>query len=227
MKSVLLVPVLAIGLIAAGCGDDSSSAAAVKVNATDSACTPERTDFSAGKLKFNVTNNGSKVTELYVYGEGDRVVSEVENIGPGTSRQLSVDLKAGDYELACKPGMTGNGIRTKIEVTGEGGSEGGAAKKATREQEVEAVDFTFEGLDGFTAKAGDTIEFYLENKGTQKHEFEVLAPDGKAVGEVEPVEPGKTGEANITFATAGTYAYQCDIEDHKAKGMAGTFTITA
>ncbi len=47
-------------------------------------------------MTFEVTNKGSKVTEVYVYGEqgGEftKVISEVENIGPGTSRDMSVDL---------------------------------------------------------------------------------------------------------------------------------------
>ena len=32
-----------------------------------------------------ITNNGNKVTEFYVYGEGERVMGEVENISPGCS----------------------------------------------------------------------------------------------------------------------------------------------
>ena len=34
---------------------------------------------------FVITNNGTKVTEFYVYGEGERVMGEVENISPGCS----------------------------------------------------------------------------------------------------------------------------------------------
>ncbi len=58
-----------------------------------------------------MTNKGGKVTEFYVYAEGDRVMGEVENIAPGLSRDLHVELPAGTYETACKPGMIGKGIR--------------------------------------------------------------------------------------------------------------------
>ena len=34
-----------------------------------------------------ITNNGTKVTEFYVYDEGDRVMGEVENISPGLHAQ--------------------------------------------------------------------------------------------------------------------------------------------
>ncbi len=50
-------------------------------------------------------------------------MGEVENIGPGLSRNLVVDLPKGTYEGACKPGMVGDGIRETLTVTGE------AAKK--------------------------------------------------------------------------------------------------
>ena len=42
-----------------------------------------------------------------MYAAGDRVMGEVENIGPGLSRDFRVELPAGAYETACKPGMIG------------------------------------------------------------------------------------------------------------------------
>ena len=46
-------------------------------------------------------------------------MSEVENIAPGLRRDLHVELPAGTYETACKPGMSGKGIRGAFNVTGE------------------------------------------------------------------------------------------------------------
>ena len=69
---------------------------------------------------FVITNNGTKVTEFYVYGEGERVMGEVENISPGLQRKLIVQLgEAGTYQTACKPGMVGDGIRGDFKVTGD------------------------------------------------------------------------------------------------------------
>ena len=66
-----------------------------------------------------ITNNGSKVTEFYVYDEGERVMGEVENISPGLERKLIVQLtQPGTYTTACKPGMIGDGIRGDYSVTG-------------------------------------------------------------------------------------------------------------
>ena len=67
-----------------------------------------------------ITNNGTKVTEFYVYGEGERVMGEVENISPGLQRKLIVQLtEPGTYQTACKPGMIGDGIRGDFTVTGD------------------------------------------------------------------------------------------------------------
>jgi len=41
----------------------------------------------------------------------------VENVGPQLSRQLVVNAPAGKYVTACKPGMTGEGIRADFTVT--------------------------------------------------------------------------------------------------------------
>ena len=107
-------------LLTAGCAADAEAENAVKVavTATDDRCELDRADLPGGSTTFVVTNRGCKVTEIYVYGQdGDaftKVISEVENIGPGTSRDLTVTLGGGTYEVACKPGQQGDGIRTKI-----------------------------------------------------------------------------------------------------------------
>ncbi|MFJ4673515.1 cupredoxin domain-containing protein, partial [Kitasatospora purpeofusca] len=107
----------------AGCSqkkDDGTAADAVKVNATDTACEVSRTTFPAGHVSIDIANKGSKVTEVYVYAAGDRIVTERENIGPGTRATITAEIKAGSYEVACKPGMVGDGIRQRITVTGDG-----------------------------------------------------------------------------------------------------------
>ena len=116
---------LVLAAALAGCStDDEGGGSAsgddvVDVTAGDDSCDLSDTDLQAGVQTFEVTNEGSQVTEFYVYAEGDRIMQEVENIGPGLSRELRVELPAGDYEGACKPGMVGDGIRTGITVSGE------------------------------------------------------------------------------------------------------------
>ena len=114
-RGAACIALILLVLAAGACTD--SGAEKVKVVSTNTECTPEKTSFAAGSVTFELVNEGSKVTELYVYGPGDKVISEVENVGPGTSRTLEVKLAKGDYELACKPGQTGKGIRQAIDVS--------------------------------------------------------------------------------------------------------------
>ena len=222
------VPALALGgvvLLAAlaGCSSKDKGENSVAVTATDSSCEVARTELPSGTTTFAVTNKGGDVTEVYVYGEGDKVMGEVENIGPGTSRDFTVDLGAGTYEVACKPGQTGDGIRTEITVSGT------ATTLAAVDRTVafQSFDHGYTGLDGLTVKAGETIEFAMTNTATtEQHEFEVLGPDGNALGEIGPTDPGQTGTVVLTFDDAGTYTFVCGITDHEAKGMKGTFTVT-
>ncbi|MEH1017711.1 iron uptake system protein EfeO [Micromonospora sp. CPCC 206060] len=106
----------------AGCGgDDTPEGKAdgpIAVKATDTVCEVGTTEIEAGQVTFTVTNSGSKVNEFYVYAAGDRVMGEVENIAPGLTRELRVELPAGTYETACKPGMSGRGIRSALKVSG-------------------------------------------------------------------------------------------------------------
>jgi iron uptake system component EfeO len=91
------------------------------VQATDDACTVSAPEAPSGNLTFSVTNSGSKVTEFYLLGaDGLRIVGEVENIGPGLSRDLVVTAPPGSYYTACKPGMVGDGIRSTFGVTDSG-----------------------------------------------------------------------------------------------------------
>ncbi|MDO3635420.1 iron uptake system protein EfeO [Mycolicibacterium sp. KC 300] len=96
------------------------AASDITVEASDNECKLSGTEASTGPSTFVVSNNGNKVTEFYVYGEGDRVMGEVENISPGLQRKLIVQLtEPGTYQTSCRPGMVGDGIRNDFTVSGE------------------------------------------------------------------------------------------------------------
>lgn len=117
MRVIWSVTTAAVLLAAAGCSK-SDSADGLSVTSTASACEVSSTGLNAGTHTFSVTNKGDEETEVYVYGDGDRVIGEVEHVGPGTTRELKVELPAGSYTVTCKPGEQGDGIRTPITVKG-------------------------------------------------------------------------------------------------------------
>jgi iron uptake system component EfeO len=118
---------IAVPLLAACTENDSSAGAdtgdarALTVNSSADACEVSATSAPAGTLTFDVTNTGSQVTEFYLLGEdGLTIKAEIENIGPNISRKLTVNAAPGKYVTACKPGMTGDGIRADFTVEESG-----------------------------------------------------------------------------------------------------------
>ena len=100
---------------------DQPDGGPVTVRATDTTCEVARQTAPSGRLQFVVTNGGSKINEFYLLAEdGLRIVGEVENIGPGLSRDLVLTAGPGRYFTACKPGMVGDGIRSPFTVEDSG-----------------------------------------------------------------------------------------------------------
>ena len=115
------VPLAGCSLTESNQKDPKSGSGPITVTSSDDACTLSDESVGSGTLNFTVKNTGSMVTEFYLYAEdGKRIVGEVENIGPGLTRELVVTASPGTYVTACKPGMKGDGIRGKLTVTDSG-----------------------------------------------------------------------------------------------------------
>jgi iron uptake system component EfeO len=111
---------IGLGLALTACSSDGgggTGADAIAITSTATECRVATPTVAAGKHTFTLENTGTAVTEVYIYASGDKVVTEKENVGPGTKATFSATLKAGQYEVACKPGQTGNGIRQPLTVT--------------------------------------------------------------------------------------------------------------
>ncbi|WP_258229274.1 imelysin family protein, partial [Arthrobacter sp. HMWF013] len=121
LRYVLAAAVLPLTLVA--CTDNSAPAATgpIKVSSTSDACALSSSSTTSGNVTFAIQNDGDQVTEFYLLAEdGLRIIGEVENIGPGLTRNLVVTAPAGKYTTACKPGMQGDGIRSAFEITESG-----------------------------------------------------------------------------------------------------------
>ncbi|WP_412541730.1 iron uptake system protein EfeO [Longispora sp. K20-0274] len=213
MKRVYRITALAAASLIAGaglvgCSDDKKDAAGaqIAVTATDTECKVEKTDLPAGTHHFKVTNKGTKTTEFYVYADGNKVMGEVENITPGVSRELKVDLEEGKYQAACKPGQTGDGIRADLTVTGKSvplTAEEQTAVDAYRKFVKENAALTLTRTTEFAAavKAGD-IAKAKELYPVARTGYERIEPIAEALGEIDAeldaredkVEPGKEWE---------------------------------
>jgi iron uptake system component EfeO len=96
------------------------AATVVTVESTDESCAVTPDSVAGGAVTFRVTNDGTTVTEFYLLADdGVSIVSEVEDIAPGATRELTVVADAGSYVTVCKPGMSGEGVGSSaFTVTG-------------------------------------------------------------------------------------------------------------
>lgn len=204
MKSTLAsLGVLALATLSlTACAKDSTASGALTVTASDSACKVSATKLKAGPSTFKVTNTGSKVTEFYIYAAGDRIVGEVENIGPGLSRNLVIDLPKGTYQGACKPGMVGDGIRQTLTVTGTSTkalSDSAQLKAAATSYEryVESqADALIVKTTEFTdaVKAGDTEKAKTLYPIARTY-WERIEPVAEKFGDLDPLTDGRAADA--------------------------------
>ena len=65
---------------------------------------PNKTSVNGGSIRFEATNAGEEIHELYVLkakNGGYDVVGEIETMEPGESGAMTLELPAGEYRLAC------------------------------------------------------------------------------------------------------------------------------
>jgi iron uptake system component EfeO len=206
-RRLALLPALALtALTAAACGGGGTGGTttgadgSITVTAKDDSCDVGETELAAGRYSFEVTNSGSKVTEFYVYAEGDRVMAEVENIAPGLSRDLLVELPAGTYEATCKPGMVGDGLRSTLTVTGKAASlseDESLARAATdyqryvRSQTAALIDRTTAFVQA--VKDGD-VEGAKALYPVARGYWERIEPVAESFGDLDPKIDGRDGD---------------------------------
>ncbi|MFS0885539.1 iron uptake system protein EfeO [Aeromicrobium sp. 179-A 4D2 NHS] len=144
----LAVAVTASLALSACVKNSDSDDAGIEVTSTADSCEVSAAKAESGTLTFDVTNDGSKVTEFYLLDSDQlRIVGEVENIAPGTSRTLTVQAQPGEYYTECKPGMVGDGVgNAKFTVTGD--------EVALDQDEQQAFDAA---VDSYTAYTKDQV----------------------------------------------------------------------
>ncbi|MFI1399604.1 iron uptake system protein EfeO [Streptomyces sp. NPDC020681] len=193
--SVVTAAATAVALTAVtGCAEKSDAKGgdhAIQVTAKDDSCEVSKKEFPAGHVQLDIENKGSKVTEVYILFPDDRIVTERENIGPGTKASLTAEVKAGEYEIACKPGMKGDGIRQKVSASGgtavKRSPEMDAAVAAYRKYVQAQADETLPKAQVFAdaVKAGD-IEAAKKAYADSRIGWERTEPVAESFGDIDP-----------------------------------------
>ncbi|MGY5014044.1 iron uptake system protein EfeO [Streptomyces sp. 900105755] len=171
---------------------DAKGDGAIQVTAADSTCETSAKSVPAGHVTLAIENTGAKATEVEILFPDDRIVSEKENIGPGTKYTLTAEVKAGSYEIACRPGMKGHGVRQKLTVTGSGAvaerdPKLDAAVAAYRAYAQEQADATIPKVQTFVdaVKAGN-IEAAKDAYAPSRVGWETTEPIAESFGDIDP-----------------------------------------
>jgi iron uptake system component EfeO len=222
-RLLALIAVGTLGGTLAACSgdkaDDSAGATGgpITVKASDTNCEVANNSLDAGTHVFQIANSGSKVTEFYVYAAGDRVMGEVENITPGLSRELRVELPAGAYQTACKPGMIGTGIRAALTVNGSAPAltEDALLQQATTDYS-RYVTSQSEALvektgDFVTAvKAGDVAKAKSLFPIARTY-YERIEPVAEIFGDLDPKIDGREDDATAQLPFSGFHKIEKDL----------------
>ncbi len=93
----------------------------VTVVSTGDGCEVSATTAPSGTLSFSVRNDGEEATGFALLAEDRlRVVGEVEDLGPGLTRDLVLTAAPGTYWTACTSATTGGVVRAPFAVSGSG-----------------------------------------------------------------------------------------------------------
>lgn len=206
--------VLALGAAVAlltGCvpnAPEGAPATRVAVESTADDCRVDTATVASGPVTFTVRNSGERVTEFYLLGDdGLSIVAEVENIAPGSSRDLTVVAQPGDYFTECKPGMIGAGIGTSgFTVTGERvavdadrdeaiGAAVAAYTAYTRDQAAQLVPAVEEFVAAYLAGDDDRARALF---APARVSYERIEPTAAQFGDLDPAidyrKPGAEAE---------------------------------
>jgi iron uptake system component EfeO len=210
-------------LLLTACGDKaddkagSATGGKIAVAASDTECKVERTSSSAGTVTFAISNKGSKINEFYIYAAGDRIMGEVENIAPGLSRDLIVELPAGAYETACKPGMIGKGIRNAFQVAGSAAplTEDAKLAQASKDYQRYVKSQTAALIEQTTAfvtavKAGD-VEKAKALFPIARTYWERIEPVAESFGDLDPKIDARDGDLEPGQEWTGFHKIEKDL----------------
>ncbi|MCV2393510.1 EfeM/EfeO family lipoprotein [Actinotalea sp. M2MS4P-6] len=199
-RARLLALAVPAAVLLSGCvaNTPAGEGRALTVDSSASACELSATEAPSGTLTFSVTNTGDETTEFYLLADDAlRIVAEVENIGPGLTRDLVAQVAPGEYFTACKPGMVGDGIQAAFTVTDSGeqvGPTGAVADQlATAEADYLAyvkdqVGSLLAGTQEFAAAytAGDD-DRARELYPTVRVHWERIEPVAESFGDLDPL----------------------------------------
>jgi iron uptake system component EfeO len=235
----LLIPTVAVGLLATSActdnapapapGDDAAAARILTVAASDTECKVSAAEAPSGTITFKVTNDGTKINEFYLLGEdGLRIVAEVENIGPGLTRDLVLTAPTGTYFTACKPGMVGDGIRADFTVTDSGEPVGPTGEDAdlVKEADTQYASYVRDQVDQLLVKTQQFAQLVTERKDDEARalyadarvHWERVETVAESFGDLDPQMDAREADLEEGDEFTGWHRLEKDLWPQRAEG---------
>jgi iron uptake system component EfeO len=228
----------AVTLLAlAGCVPNSSAsstdaAGAITVDSSSDDCSVSASSATSGTLTFSVTNSGDQVTEFYLLADdGLRIVGEVENVGPGISRDLVVQAQPGDYFTVCKPGMVGEGIgRAAFTVSGDKVQLAGDQQEQVDQAAVNYVAYIKDQVGQLVTGTDTFLEAYLAGDdetarglyATTRANYERIEPVAESFGDLDPMIDFREADVAEGDEWTGWHRIEKDLFPPTAEENGGT-----
>ncbi|MEY2432543.1 MAG: hypothetical protein QOC92_2268 [Acidimicrobiaceae bacterium] len=209
-----------------------AKATTVNVTATEFKFKLSKTKVPVGKVTFKVTNRGKVGHDFKIAGKKTKLLA------PGKSATLTVTFsKSGRIAYTCTvaghaaAGMKGvlavgkatvpPPVTTTTRVTTTVATTTATPPPGSVPIQVLMNEYTFK-LSQTSVAAGTTVFFTVVNQGVIDHNFGF-----PSLGVTTPNVPaGGTSTLTVTFKTAGSIYYVCNLPQHAEAGMSGFFTVT-
>ena len=186
-----------LALALTGCvPNHPASGNTVTVAVTDDTCSVTESTTTAGVVTFTITNSGTDLNEFEVLADDKlRIVAEKENVAPGQTVSLAVQLEPGSYYTACKFQQAGAAIGlAAFTVTGDA-----VAVTASEQEQVDAavtsyIAYVKSQVSELTpAVAALTSAYIAGDDGAARSLFaaarvsyERIEPTAEAFGDLDP-----------------------------------------
>ncbi len=213
-----------------------SAHTAITVDSSSDGCALNVATAPSGNVQFTVRNSGDQVTEFYLLADdGLRIVGEVENIGPGISRDLVIQARPGDYFTVCKPGMIGTGIGQAAFTVTDSGHDFEADADLTAQVAAANTNYAayvkdqiaqlVSGTDAFAAAylAGDDDEARALYAPTRMH-WERVETVAESFGDLDPMLDLREADLEEGQEWTGWHAIEKDLWPADAEAGFAAYT---
>ncbi len=223
----LTIPVIlaAVACGAAGCvknDPDGEDATTIEVSSTADGCAVATNTATSGTVRFEVHNDGDDVTEFYLLAEDRlRIIGEVENIAPGTSRTLTFQAQPGSYVTVCKPGMIGDGVGEAVfTVTGDPVSVNASDEEAFAAAVASYTGYTKTQVAELVANVAEFAQAYQTGDDARARElypitrinYERIEPTAEQFGDLDPkIDYRKPGADAEGLEWTGFHRIEADL----------------